>query len=144
MTKIDGVAKVFRTEGAGLAKLLGSLEAELMDFLWANDGYRTAREVHSGSGVDVKYITVVTVLNNLTEKSLLDRDRRGNVLVFRPAIAREEFLASASEGVVRGLVDLSPRIAVNSFIGVLDSLAPEDLLELREELRRKAEEESNE
>jgi predicted transcriptional regulator len=128
--------KVFRAGGLGLGKLLGPLEAKLMDFLWDAGTPLLAREVHEGIDADVKYITVVTVLNNLTKKDLLQRERQGKAHVFQPLLSREEFLSSVSGDVVRGLVDLSPRIAVNSFVGVLDAFSPGEIAELQAELTR--------
>jgi predicted transcriptional regulator len=125
---------LFRTGGRGLGKLLGPLEAELMDFLWKAGAPKSAREVHEGAETNVKYITVVTVLNNLTKKDLLARERLGRAHVFEPLQDRDKFLAAASERVVRGLVDLSPRIAVNSFVGVLGELSHDEIAALQAEL----------
>jgi BlaI family transcriptional regulator, penicillinase repressor len=124
----------FRSEREGLGKLLGPLEAELMECVWACQEPVTARDVRTRSGTGTKYVTVVTVLNNLCRKGVLKRQLRGKTLMFTPSRSREDFLSSVSERVVRGLVDLSPRIAVNSFVGVLDDLPEEALAELREEL----------
>ncbi len=107
-----------------------------MDFLWKATGSLTAREVHNGTNTKVKYITVVTVLNNLTKKELLQRERKGRAHVFEPLKDKDAFLASASTDVARGLVDLSPRIAVNSFVGVLDALSRDEIESLQAELAR--------
>ncbi|MFQ5537850.1 MAG: BlaI/MecI/CopY family transcriptional regulator [Gemmatimonadota bacterium] len=124
----------FHSERSGLAKLLGPLEAELMEFVWSEGRPVTARDVETGSGTSAKYVTVLTVLNNLEKKGILRRERHGKQFLFEPVKSREEFLASVSEHVVRGLFDLSPRIAVNSFVETLDALSPEELAELQEEL----------
>lgn len=105
-----------------------------MEFVWASERPVTAREVEAGSETPAKYVTVVTVLNNLAGKGILRRERRGKTLVFEPVESREEFLTSVSEEVVRGLVELSPRIAVNSFVGTLDAISFEALAELQVEL----------
>ncbi len=125
----------FRPGRAGLAKVLGSLEAVLMEVVWAADGPVTAREAKSESCTEAKYVTVATVLNNLTKKGVLRRTRLGKMFVFEPIKTREQFVGSMSDEIVRGLFDLSPRIAVNSFIGSLDGLAPAEFAELRRELR---------
>jgi predicted transcriptional regulator len=117
-----------------MAKLLGPLEAELMEVVWASKRPLTARDVERDAGTPSKYVTVLTVLNNLATKGVLRRERRGKALVFEPVKSREEFLSSVSEQVVRGLIDLSPRIAVNSFVGSFDSLSEETLAELQAEL----------
>ncbi|GMR13168.1 MAG: hypothetical protein BMS9Abin29_1370 [Gemmatimonadota bacterium] len=105
-----------------------------MECVWASDRPKTAREISAEAKAAVKYVTVLTVLNNLARKGLLRRERDGRALVFEPVETREEFLASVSEEVIRGLLDLSPRIAVNSFVGSLGVLSPESLAELQAEL----------
>jgi BlaI family transcriptional regulator, penicillinase repressor len=133
---MDGIKfSAFRSDRDGLAKLLGPLEAELMEFVWAAEHPVTARDVEASSTASVKYVTIVTVLNNLVKKGILQRERRGKVMVFEPVKSRDDFLSSVSERVVKGLVDLSPRIAVNSFVGTLDALSREDLDELQAEIR---------
>ncbi|MFV2008101.1 MAG: BlaI/MecI/CopY family transcriptional regulator, partial [Longimicrobiales bacterium] len=87
----------------------------------------TAREIEAAAATSVKYVTVLTVLNNLARKGLLRRERGGRALVFEPVESREEFVTSVSEEVIRGLLDLSPRIAVSSFVGNLGVLSPETL-----------------
>ena len=125
---------VFRTGAEGLAKWLGPLEAQLMEFIWAAQGPVTAREVHEGSGAEAKYITVLTVLNNLCDKGILERAKRGRVFVFHARSSREDFLASVSREVVRGLMDLSPEIAVSSFVNAVGSVSEETLAQLYQEL----------
>lgn len=125
----------FRSGRDGIAKLLGPLEAELMECVWASDEPMTAREIEAAAATSVKYVTVLTVLNNLARKGLLRRERSGRALVFEPVESREEFLTSVSEEVIRGLLDLSPRIAVSSFVGNLGVLSPETLAELQTELQ---------
>lgn len=106
----------------------------MMEAVWASNGPVTARDVEEVSGTEAKYITVLTVLNNLSKKGLLHRERRGRVMVFEATMSREALLSSVSLDVIRGLIDLSPRIAVNSFVGTLEELDPETLEELRREL----------
>lgn len=127
---------VFHADRTGLAKLLGSLEAELMEVVWSTAPPVTARDVHERATAEVKYVTVVTVLNNLWRKGLLSRERDGRAFQYRATSTREEFVRAASEGVFRGLLDLSPRIAVNSFVGVLDALSLDQIEELRAEVAR--------
>ncbi len=124
----------FHADRRGLAKLLGTLEAELMEFVWTAGKAVTAREVWKGSGTSAKYVTVVTVLNNLEKKGLLHRERRGKRLVFEPVDTQEGFVTEMTRKVLQGLLDLSPRIAVTAFVGALNDLQPEGLEQLREEL----------
>jgi len=127
-------APTFRSRRGGIAKFLGPLEAELMEIVWATRGPLTARAVLERMGTSPAYVTIVTVLNNLVRKGLLTRERKGRAHEFSPLIDRHAFVTAASDEVIRGLLDLSPRIAVNSFAGALGALSAQDLAELRNEV----------
>ena len=126
--------KRFRPGASGLARVLGDLEAAVMDVVWSSpDAVLTAREVSEqvGPDRDVKHITVVTVLNNLWRKGLLRRRKRQGVLRYGAAVEREEFLSRVSREVVEGMLELAPEIAVTSFVDAVSRSTPEALDELR-------------
>lgn len=141
----EPAASSFRPSREGLAQVLGELEAEIMEFLWSTRKKPLpARSVadHVGSRRGIKYITVVTVLNNLCRKGLLRREKDGRAYVYEPVLEREEFLGRVSREVLSGMVRLGPEVAVNSFVEVLAELDPDQLDRLREKLakRRKGKE----
>ena len=132
--KRPDVGKLFRPGATGLARVLGDLEAAVMDVVWSSpDGGLTAREVSEqvGPDRDVKHITVVTVLNNLWRKGLLRRRKRQGVLHYGPAVERGEFLSRVSREVAEGMLELAPEIAVTSFVDAVSRSSPEALDELR-------------
>lgn len=136
-------ASSFRPSREGLARVLGELEAEVMEFLWngraePRSGRAVAENVGRRRGV--KYITVVTVLNNLCKKGLLRREKEGRAYVYEPVLEREEFLGRVSREVFSGMVRLGPDVAVNSFVEVLAELRPDQLDALREKLAKRKKE----
>jgi predicted transcriptional regulator len=69
-------------------KLLGPLEAEVMRVLWQAGEPLTVRgllgELNSSRRPQLAYTTVMTVMNRLTEKGALRRERRGRGFVYEP------------------------------------------------------------
>jgi predicted transcriptional regulator len=84
-------------------RLLGALEAEVMETLWAGDGARSVRDVlerlNTGRRPPLAYTTVMTVLARLAEKGVLAREQVGRGFVYSPAVDDEA--AIAVRGVVR-------------------------------------------
>jgi predicted transcriptional regulator len=69
---------------------LGDLERSVMETLWDSDGWLTVREVHDtlAKGRDIAYTTVMTVLDRMTRKQLVEREREGRAWRYRPAQSR--------------------------------------------------------
>ena len=130
----------FRASRAGLAKVLGDLEAEIMTFFWKGDVVAAvpAKVVFDKVGTPrgVSYITVVTVLNNLWRKGLLRRRRRGRVHCYQPALSRDAFLEAVSRRLWKGMLQLAPDVAVSSFVEAVQDLLPEVLDELSQRLSK--------
>lgn len=139
----DAAAPNFRPAHEGLTRVLGSLEAEIMEFFWGEaDQPLAARAVAEfvGPRRGVKYITVVTVLNNLCRKGLLRREKEGRAYVYEPTLDRGRFLEQVSRDVLSGVVRLGPDVAVNSFVDVLAELDPDQLETLRRKLAERKKE----
>lgn len=140
MANKDKPGPTFRPSREGLAKVLGELEADVMEYVWsAAPAAVTAREVEAALRElrGVQYITLVTVLNNLWRKRLLKRERAGRAFIYQPRLERDEFLLQVSRDVFSGMVDLGPEVAVTSFVDVLVELAPEEVERLQKLLAEK-------
>jgi predicted transcriptional regulator len=73
---------------------LGELERAVMDVLWDRGTPATVREVAEVlQGRDLAYTTVMTVLDRLTGKGMVERERNGRAWSYRPAASREAFIA---------------------------------------------------
>jgi predicted transcriptional regulator len=88
-------------------KLLGPLEAEVMQELWKAEEPLTVRQLLSqlnrGRKPKLAYTTVMTVMNRLTEKGALGRDRRGRGYAYRPTA--DDVAGLAVNSVVREFGD---------------------------------------
>ena len=79
-------------------KRLGDLERAAMDVLWdqgpATTGGLTVREVAEALWErDLAYTTVMTVLDRLAGKGMVDRERDGRAWRYRPMASREAYVA---------------------------------------------------
>lgn len=65
-----------------------------MDVLWDRGRPATVREVADGLGDrELAYTTVMTVLDRLAGKGMVDRERTGRAWSYRPAAPREAYVA---------------------------------------------------
>lgn len=118
---------------------LGDLERALMEHLWAadqqGDGDLTVRQVHEQVGVErgLAYTTVMTVLDRLAKKGLLQQQRDGRAYRYRPVATREELTASALRSALGGLGRDDRQAAIMHFI---DDATSDELDDLRAALDR--------
>ena len=91
----------------GLRKLLGDLEADIMQAVWARgDSAVTVREIHedlAGSRV-VAYTTVMTVMGNLAKKGLVAVERANKAHSYRATQTYEQFTGAAVGRIVEELL----------------------------------------
>ena len=73
---------------------LGPLEQRVLDQLWQRRQAVTVREVHAALGAELAYTTVMTTLDRLFKKGLLDREPAGRAFRYSPRGTREAFGAS--------------------------------------------------
>lgn len=73
---------------------LGELERAVMDVLWDHGAPLTGRQVLAAlTGRELAYTTVVTVLDRLSRKDFVTRELHGRAWLYRPAAARETYVA---------------------------------------------------
>ena len=117
---------------SGVDKLLGELEAAIMDILWARDE-TTVREVvdELNQSRSLAYTTVLTVMGRLVDKGLLTQDKVGRAHLYRPAMSREAYAAQTAGQIIRSLVEDFGDIALAQFSQELQGLDPERLAALK-------------
>ncbi|MBE0528624.1 MAG: BlaI/MecI/CopY family transcriptional regulator [Thermoleophilia bacterium] len=124
------------TKGAPFTGI-GSLEADILAVVWEKDRttvravYETLRERRT-----IAYTTVMTVMNNLVKKHLLDQDKSGIAYVYTPAIPGREVARTVLVSVVHKLVNDQTGVAVAMLLGLEQDLTPEQTDELRAWARR--------
>lgn len=81
---------------------LGSLEAQLMELLWASATPLLGQEILKALDGTHNYKTVMTVLNRLVEKKLLIRTPEGKAYRYQTVENRDAFLRSVASDLVNG------------------------------------------
>lgn len=122
-----------------MAKVLGDLEARVLQTVWALGKPASARVVHARVAKQhaVSPLTVITVLNKLVAKKILAREKQDELLHYRALLGEEAFLAVVSRRVVEGILSFGPDAVSASFVDVLAEQDPKRLEELGRLIRRK-------
>ena len=131
---------VFRPDEPGLEKMLGALEAQVMQAMWDTPAPQSVQEVRdklAARGKDAAYTTVMTTLGRLYAKGLLRRETQGKAYHYVPQVSRSELTESTARQVVSGLVGSFAEPAIAYFVEALEAQAPEKLDALAELLERK-------
>lgn len=135
------LASSFKPHKAGLGRVLGDLERSVMDILW-NRGDVTGREVleEIEKTRPLALTTILTVMDRLLKKGLINRKKRGGIFVYAPSISRDDFVRKVSEEVMQGILDISASSAASSFVDILYKTSPEEMDRLSKliEERKKA------
>jgi predicted transcriptional regulator len=125
----------FNLDGTGLTRVLGELEARIMEAVWRL-GTPTVRDICALVDSGSHYKTVMTVTNRLVQKKLLLRERTTDrVYVYRAAVSREAFLARVAASVANGLVGDFGRQALAQLVQAAGDIDPTYLDELERLVR---------
>jgi BlaI family transcriptional regulator, penicillinase repressor len=111
---------------------LGDTEMEILHHVWKLEK-ATVAQVQECILKDrkVAYTTVMTIMKNLSEKGLLDKDLQGNTYVYRPAQPAGEVQQNLLRQFVDKVFKGSPTALVQSLVKA-EKLSPEE----REEIER--------
>jgi predicted transcriptional regulator len=111
---------------------IGSLEADILAVVWEFDR-TTVREVYETlrERRQIAYTTVMTVMNNLVKKHLLNQDKANIAYVYTPAIPGREVAETVLYSVVDRLLRGQYNVAVSQLLKLDKELTTEQMDELR-------------
>ncbi|MGM0875802.1 MAG: BlaI/MecI/CopY family transcriptional regulator [Bacillota bacterium] len=114
----------FRFDKVGLNRFFGPLESKIMDILWEGSE-KSIKEVqqHLEKEKPTNFNTVMTVMNRLVEKKILEKRVEGRTSLFKPVKTKEEFIEEQSKKLTDNLLDEFGGLVVNH---MLDSLKEVD------------------
>lgn len=126
----------FDLDSRGLARVLGDLEARIMEIVWRH-GAPTIHEMCEALDPAPHYKTVLTVANRLAQKGLLTREpTTDRAFAYRAAEEREAFLRRVSASVASGLVGDFGSHALAQFVRAAEEVNPAYLDELQRLVRQ--------
>ena len=117
---------------------LGKLESELMERIWAR-GEITVRGLHLEVASRLAYTTVMTTLDRLYKKGLLQRRKLGKAFYYLPTMTREHYHRSLTSHFV-GMVlhdGANKNIVLSSFVNAVSETDQKLLDELDQLLKAK-------
>lgn len=116
-----------------LMRELGPLEQRVLDLLWQRRFALSVREVREALAGGLAYTTVMTTLDRLYKKGLLERAREGRGFRYAPRASRETFAA----GLLRRSLDrVFGRASLRPLLSTLVDAVGERDRELLPELER--------
>lgn len=127
-----------RPAESGIRKVLGDLEADIMEIVWQKD-ISSVREVYEllNNERDIAYTTVMTVMGRLSDKGILKKNRGGKSYLYSAAVSRDELSRTMVFSVINGFKDDLGKQALSFFVESLteDENALDELERLIQEKR---------
>jgi predicted transcriptional regulator len=81
-----------RSQARDLQRFFGPLEIRVLEALWARSGSQSVRDLQPDFA-GVAYTTLMTTLDRLHRKEVLDREKSGRAFVYHPRYTRQELLS---------------------------------------------------
>lgn len=127
---------LFRPHKPGIRKILGDLEADIMETMWAagSGATLTVRDVHHVllSSRGAAYTTVMTVMGNLAKKGLLLVEKDSHAHQYRARQTKDEFTRAAVGTIIDQLLSDFSEPALAHFAASFEQQPPETLKRLEE------------
>jgi len=116
---------------------LGDLERSVMEALWdAGDGWLTVREVHDvlAKDRDIAYTTVMTVLDRMARKDIVEREREGRAWRYRPTQTRGAMTADVMRQALGEFAETSKSERAAALVAFVGDASAADRQALRDAL----------
>jgi predicted transcriptional regulator len=132
---------VFRPDRPGIRSVLGDLEAEIMEFIWARPpGEGTAvRDVFETlyERRRIAYTTVMNTMARLAKKNLLRTEKEGLAYIYYPTLTQEEFVSRFVGRILENLLIGFTGPTLERLNSLSDPAAAERARRLLEEIARR-------
>lgn len=119
---------MFKTDKRDFEGVLGNLENDIMKVLW-DRGESSGREVFEQikDSRDIALTTVLTVIERLVKKGLVNKEKGDSTYIYKPASSKEEFSKNVSKDVFKRVMQMSSSDAVASFVDIVANVDPKEL-----------------
>lgn len=113
---------------------LGKLEREVMQFVWQRETC-SVRDVYDEFAGRVAYTTLMTTLDRLYKKNLLERRKDGRAFIYAPRVSPEELEQGIAQDVLDVLLGRNEQAVEPVLACIVDAVSAHDR-ELLDELER--------
>ncbi len=118
---------------------LGDLEKAVMERMW-DGGECAVRDLHAEYNGKLAYTTLMTTVDRLHKKGLLERRKDGKAFIYKPLLSREELDC----GIARDLIGVllqerssQPFALLASFVDAIDEQDEQLLNALEQEIKKR-------
>src|SRR5512140_1834837 len=118
---------------------LGDLEKAVMERMW-DGGECAVRDLHAEYNGKLAYTTLMTTVDRLHKKGLLERRKDGKAFIYKPVLSREEL----DRGIARDLIGVllqerssQPFALLASFVDAIDEQDEKLLNALEQEIKKR-------
>jgi predicted transcriptional regulator len=111
--------------GGRFDPILGALERRVLEALWRRGREASVRELSAGFPATA-YTTLMTTLDRLHRKGLLDREKAGRAYVYRPRFSETELVARQAAEAMRALLAREPGALAPALSFLVDAAGRED------------------
>jgi predicted transcriptional regulator len=84
----------------------GPLELRVLQSLWKHDGPATVRDLH-GDFPTIAYTTLMTTLDRLHRKGVLEREKAGRAFAYWPRCSRDQLRSELAHATLADLLQTS-------------------------------------
>jgi predicted transcriptional regulator len=132
------MSRIFRLLRPSPPVQLGPLEGQLLEALW-QCGSATVRELLDKGDLRLAYTTVMTTLDRLYKKQLLDRVAEGRAFRYSPRYTPEELQKAAASAAIRQLLgsDAASSLPLSYLVEAVSEHDAQLLDELQQLVERK-------
>ncbi|WP_144512084.1 BlaI/MecI/CopY family transcriptional regulator [Bacillus sp. FJAT-22090] len=126
----------FAMNESGLNRFFGPLEAKIMDILW-NDVEMTIKDVQQVLDKEkiTNFNTVMTVMNRLVEKGILQKRVEGRSSLYKPVQSRVDFLNAQSKEMTNELMDEFGSVVVSHMLDALEDVDEDLVAKLEQKIK---------
>jgi predicted transcriptional regulator len=137
---VEFLLRGFRRPRAVVESALGHLEREMLNRLWAEPGPLSVRALHTSFGGALAYTTLMTTLDRLHRKGLVERNRAGRAFLYTARYTREELDNGVASDLINAMLGPGPdaaRPVMSTFVDAVEQRDAALLDELARLIREK-------
>jgi len=116
---------------------LGALETEVMEAIWRRGAELRVRDVHARLEARLAYTTVMTTMDRLYKKGLLERRKAGRAFLYSARVTRRQLAFHAGAGFIRDLIESEGEPALSFLVDAVTDRDRELLDRLERLVREK-------